>query len=130
MLSPWSIRQLEAELCHGAGLLLVAICGQTLAGYVAYRVLPPEAELLRLVVLPGYRRLGIATSLLDKGIQSLVGQGIAVCFLEVRGSNQSARALYGHCGFMAVGMRKSYYHHPEEDAVVMQLDMNELAEGI
>ncbi len=42
--------------------------------------------------------------------------------LEVRESNEAARALYGGLGFRHVGTRRSYYRQPPEDAVVLGLD--------
>ncbi len=42
-------------------------------------------------------------------------------FLEVRDSNQSARALYDSVGFNEIGVRRGYYPAASgrEDAVVM-----------
>ena len=41
-------------------------------------------------------------------------------FLEVRTSNQAAQALYKKFGFESLGIRKNYYHEPQEDAVIMR----------
>ena len=64
-------------------------------------------------VAPDFRRTGVATCL----IRSLTD---AEVFLEVRVSNESARALYHRLGFTEVGMRRGYYDDPVEDAVVMK----------
>jgi ribosomal-protein-alanine N-acetyltransferase len=41
----------------------------------------------------------------------------------VRVSNAAARALYESLGFREVAVRRGYYRDPEEDAVVMTLDL-------
>jgi ribosomal-protein-alanine N-acetyltransferase len=46
-------------------------------------------------------------------------EGMAAATLEVRVSNQPARALYREFGFHEVGVRKRYYSDNKEDAVIM-----------
>jgi len=43
--------------------------------------------------------------------------GAKMVFLEVRESNQAARALYEKWAFVQSGRRKGYYRRPEEDAI-------------
>ena len=45
--------------------------------------------------------------------------GMAVLYLEVRESNTPARALYKSLGFEENGIRKNFYEHPVEHAVLM-----------
>jgi ribosomal-protein-alanine N-acetyltransferase len=45
--------------------------------------------------------------------------------LEVRASNEGARALYRGAGFTEDGLRRRYYSDPEEDAVLMSLNLAE-----
>ena len=40
--------------------------------------------------------------------------------LEVRESNDSARALYAKLGFLQAGLRKNYYRNPKEDALILR----------
>jgi ribosomal protein S18 acetylase RimI-like enzyme len=47
-------------------------------------------------------------------------RGAHCAFLEVRASNVGAQALYRRHGFGLAGVRKSYYDHPIEDAVIMR----------
>ena len=75
-----------------------------------------EREILNLAVEPRFRRLGVASYLLQKEIESG-----AVYFLEVRESNASARALYEKFGFVDIGCREEYYGNPTETAIVMCL---------
>ena len=39
--------------------------------------------------------------------------------LEVRRSNVPAQRLYQRLGFAVAGVRRNYYTHPEEDALVL-----------
>ena len=48
--------------------------------------------------------------------------GARVVTLEVRLSNQPARALYGRFGFRPVGIRPRYYSDNGEDALIMTTD--------
>jgi ribosomal protein S18 acetylase RimI-like enzyme len=75
-----------------------------------------EREILNLAVESRFRRLGVATYLLQNEIQSG-----AVYFLEVRESNAAARALYEKFGFVEFGRREEYYGNPTETAIVMRL---------
>ena len=49
------------------------------------------------------------------------GRGAAAVFLEVRESNQAARALYEKWAFLESGRRPRYYKDPEEDAILIAL---------
>lgn len=75
-----------------------------------------EREILNLAVQPRFRRLGVATYLLQNEIESG-----AAYFLEVRESNAAARALYDKFGFVEIGRREEYYGNPTETAIVMRL---------
>ena len=44
-------------------------------------------------------------------------------YLEVRRSNRPAQRLYERLGFTVAAVRRSYYSHPEEDALVLSLAM-------
>jgi ribosomal-protein-alanine N-acetyltransferase len=87
---------------------------------VAHRV-DAEWELENLVVAGTARRQGVGTRLLRAlGAHARTRQDNGI-FLEVRESNQSARALYRKVGFEETGLRKSYYVNPPEDAILCRL---------
>jgi len=94
-----------------------------LAFLVAHKI-DTEWELENVVVAESARRRGIATLLLrELIIQVRAARGSSI-FLEVRDSNQSARALYRKMGFEEVGLRKNYYASPREDAIVCRLRLD------
>lgn len=96
---------------------LVAQVGGRLAGFVLFReTAPSEREILNLAVDPAWRRRGVASRLIEEFLS--LGEGDV--FLEVRESNQAARAFYACWGFAQVGVRQGYYHRPVEDAAVMK----------
>ncbi len=123
MAAPWSAGQLESEFTHQAGLMLLAEEGGLVAGYISFRAGTFEVELMRLVVLPPWRRQGIAGRLLRTGLDRFAGQGLEFCLLEVRAANSSARSLYAEIGFAVIGTRLKYYRQPQDDAVLMQYTM-------
>lgn len=128
---PWPRTLLLAEILHADALVLVASVdrgGEELrAGYLAARRGPGEAEILRLAVVPGHRREGIATLLVRCALDSLARSGTA-CFLEVREDNAAARALYGRLGFRTVGRRRAYYADGS-DALVLRASLRSDSRG-
>jgi ribosomal-protein-alanine N-acetyltransferase len=81
-----------------------------------------EAELLNLLIEPQQQGQGLGKTLLQYLMQQLRQQGIARLLLEVRASNQRARALYQHTGFRETGLRKHYYRSDDgrEHAILME----------
>ena len=97
--------------------LRVAICENRVAGFMVARATADrEWELLNLAVAPEFRHRGVATTL----VKSLLDEGRADLFLEVRESNHAAHKFYESMGFHDVGRRPSYYESPAEAAIVMK----------
>lgn len=90
---------------------------ELLAFLVAKRV-HAEWELENIAVMELVRRQGAATLLLRELIAHARRAGGESIGLEVRQSNTGARAFYEKFGFREAGIRKAYYDHPPEDAVV------------
>jgi ribosomal protein S18 acetylase RimI-like enzyme len=102
---------------YSAFEVLLALTGNAPAGFCAWRqVSPEEAELLNLGVAPEYRRLGIATALLDALSRAAAGD----IFLEVAEPNTPAIALYTRAGWVSTGVRRGYYQQGTINAVVMK----------
>jgi ribosomal-protein-alanine N-acetyltransferase len=57
-----------------------------------------------------------------EAIRMGLAQATTKAILEVRASNQAARALYQQMGFAQVSIRPRYYTNPVEDAVLMEMD--------
>lgn len=116
----FSDTQLRQMLSARYGLAIGLWEEQTLVGAALLEVLVPESELHSLAVLPGKRRQGLGAVLLKSALSVARRRGATEMFLEVRRSNQAAIALYGRAGFVSLSVRRGYYSHPREDALVMQ----------
>jgi tRNA threonylcarbamoyl adenosine modification protein YeaZ/ribosomal-protein-alanine acetyltransferase len=90
-----------------------------LVGYALAVIRPPVADLENIAVLPGDRRNGVARALVEDAIEACRARGASQVSLEVRVSNEAAQALYRNMGFGLAGLRRGYYRHPDEDALVM-----------
>jgi ribosomal-protein-alanine N-acetyltransferase len=90
-------------------------------GFLIAHPVHPEWELENLVVAPAFRRRGLATRLLTALLLHARETNSQSVFLEVRESNQEARALYIRAGFEESGRRRLYYTNPQEDAVLYRL---------
>lgn len=119
---PWSLKSFKSELLNPQSILKVAELNGEIAGYVVLRKILDEAEILSIAVKPEMRRKGIATELLKNALEE-IKDSVKACFLEVRVSNKQAISFYEKIGFRKAGMRKKYYLLPEEDAILMRLDL-------
>jgi ribosomal-protein-alanine N-acetyltransferase len=94
-----------------------------IVGFIVAHRVDAEWELENIVVAETARRQGVGSRLINEFVahaRSLQSSGI---FLEVRQSNQRARALYRKEGFEDTGLRKSYYSDPPEDAILCRLSL-------
>ena len=113
---PWSRGSFRRLLSQ---LALVADDGDEIAGYIFAHWAGKECEILNLAVHPEQRRRGIARRLVEEAVARLVARGVSLVFLEVRESNEGARAFYDGLGFREVGHCPGYYRQPREDALVL-----------
>ncbi len=121
---PWTAAQLANTLAQDATIGMVIEDGAGhLAGYLFGSVVLDQAEILTLAVYPTQRRQGLGRRLLDAVLDTMVRRGIRAIWLEVRASNEGARALYAQAGFIASGVRRGYYRRPVEDALVLRRDL-------
>ena len=120
---PWSSRFFLQELqVQCARSILAEIDGKIL-GYVLFWRLPGEIDIHNIAVHTGYRRHGIARSLLQQVIAEARGRSLTRVTLEVRRSNIAAQQLYESLGFVTVGLRRGYYSDDGEDALAMALEL-------
>lgn len=117
---PWSSDSFFSAIHDKNNIYLVAEEEGKIVGYCGFWCSFENADLCNIAVLPSARRKGIAWRLLDEGAQFCAEKGVEEIFLEVRESNQAAIALYQKKGFSSINIRKKYYHHPTEDAIVMK----------
>ena len=112
--SPWNLEQIEADLKQANTEYFYLYEAQALIGFLALQDLAGELEITQLAVKKAYQGQGLANQLME-----FLSDRPERIFLEVRASNQVARALYEKHGFLPVGQRKNYYQNPVEDAILM-----------
>jgi len=121
---PWTGEALAGSLQPGPMYALTAVdeTGRVV-GYAMGLVIAPEAEVLNLAVSADRRGEGTGRALLQALLALARTMGATEAFLEVRRSNDAAIALYRAVGFESMGVRRSYYERPKEDALTMRLEL-------
>ena len=102
------------------------MAGGEMLGYFVVMMGVQEAHLLNITVAPAHQRQGWARLMLDAIALWARGRDARTLWLEVRVSNERARAVYVAGGFHSVGVRRDYYPAGpgrHEDAVVMCLTL-------
>ena len=117
---PWSETSVASELKNPLSCWLVAEEDGEIAGYVGSQTVMDESDMMNVAVHPDYRRKGIAEKLVMELVEALKKRDSRCLTLEVRASNEPARALYEKLGFVQVGLRKNYYRNPREDALILR----------
>ncbi len=95
----------------------------TACAYAIIRVAAGEAELLRFAVSKEYRGMGLGNRLAELLVKEEKKAGSESIFLEVRESNDPAIRSYKHAGFFTAGKRRGFYHNPDEDALLMKIEL-------
>jgi [ribosomal protein S18]-alanine N-acetyltransferase len=119
--NPWTREMYLAELKNeGVSFFYLARDkGRRVVGFCSFWRVLDELHLNNLAVVPEFRRMGIATALLERMMAEAARFGIRRTMLEVRQSNVAARQLYEKFGFVVAGTRNNYYTNPAEDALVL-----------
>lgn len=86
-------------------------------GFIVWRTVADEAEVITIGVHPDARGDGIATAMLGLMEHETKKAGAKTIFLEVSAENAPAIALYKKCGFIQNGRRPKYYDGV--DAILM-----------
>jgi ribosomal-protein-alanine N-acetyltransferase len=120
--TPWSRRAFESEIRapHANPLVLGQSDPAFVIGYVCSWRTMDECHILNVAVHPSFRRMGIASQMIDHLLEICGQEGIRHYFLEVRVSNEGAISLYKNYGFKVCGVRRKYYADTGEDALIMQ----------
>ena len=87
-------------------------------GYLCFRNVEDESELLKLAVRPEHRRKGFGRVLMDFYVAFCREGNVHKLYLEVQSRNQEALCLYEAFSYRRVGIRPHYYPH-RQDALLM-----------
>jgi ribosomal-protein-alanine N-acetyltransferase len=118
--TPWSRSAFEEELAQNRlARYLVALDGDKIVGYAGTWLVITEAHVTNVAVHNDRRREGIGRFLMEALMKLAREEGMGSMTLEVRVSNEAARALYQQLGFVSAGIRKNYYSETKEDALIL-----------
>jgi len=94
-------------------------------GYIILWHIRDEVQINNIAIHPDFRRKGIGEAVMRKVLDQMAREKAKFVFLEVRPSNIAAFSLYRKLGFKVLGIRKDYYTHPREDALLLGLHLNQ-----
>ncbi len=114
---PWAADDFSALKKSGCDI----IASQN--GFIVYRVIIDEAEIITIGVHPDARRSGIAAAMLGIMENDLKKRGVKNIFLEVAENNTPAIGLYQQNGFVKCGKRPKYYDGI--DAILMTKNISQ-----
>ena len=122
--TPWSRSMFAGEIAKPSSICLGAFDAESarLIGYLIVSRYVDAWHVMNVAVAPDYRRLGIASRLLNDLFELTVHDGQRGYTLEVRVSNEAAIRLYERMGFLGRGVRRGYYTDNREDALIMWRD--------
>lgn len=113
--SPWTEGSLKESLENENSRFYLALIDGETAGYIGVQIFSGEGYVTNVATMPEFRRKGIAKALIKRALEN----EMEFLTLEVRESNLPAINLYKSFGFEVAGIRKKYYSHPEENAILM-----------
>lgn len=121
---PWSEGAVSNFLSYDFNGAFICIADGAFAGYVTYTSLCGEVQIANVATVPVFRRNGIGSLLIQHLVCVAKETENEVITLEVRSENKPAIALYQKFGFVTVGVRKNFYKKPDDDALLMNLDLH------
>ncbi len=116
--SPWTEDMFIEEIQGKFSVYRVAVIDGKAVAYMGMWILADEGHITNVAVSEKYRRQGVASALIEDFVKLAEKKDLAFMTLEVRESNEAAKALYSSFGFIEVGRRKKYYDNTE-DAILM-----------
>lgn len=117
---PWSEQSLIDSVTREDTMFLVCEEEQNIVGYIGMYLSFDEGDITNVAVAPAYRKRGYGEAIVSKAIELAKEKQLEMILLEVRVSNAPAISLYKKMGFEEIGIRKNFYEHPVEDAMIMK----------
>ena len=120
---PWTAGMFLSELENPNAAYFAAVEDEVLLGYGGLLNIAGEGHVTNIAVQKQHMGKGLGRHILSHLEQTAKEQGCFMITLEVRQSNAAALGLYKSFGFLQCGIRKDYYQHPIEDAVIMSKEL-------
>lgn len=118
---PWKRKDFEDLIKDEGSEYFVLEADGYPIGAAGYTDAVGEGYINNVVIDEEYRGHGFGKQLMEAVLNAGRRKGISDFTLEVRVSNEPAIKLYESLGFENAGIRKRFYEHPVEDAMVMWL---------
>lgn len=118
---PWSEKSFQDSIEREDTIFLVCQEDEIITGYIGMYVSFDEASITNVAVPPAYRKKGYGEQLVCAAKKAAKEARVDSIFLEVRVSNEAAVSLYKKMNFENLGIRKNFYQHPVEDAIIMKV---------
>ena len=126
-LVPWTRQMFLGEILNSYGHCFVMESRETstrrVFGFVCFRHLGEESELLNLSVHPEHRSLGLGKKLMQFYIASCTEAKVTRSYLEVSSTNHPAIQLYQDFAYRPVGRRQRFYRG-QLDALLMVKELH------
>lgn len=116
---PWSLNAVCEFFERDYNFAVIALVGDSFAGYAGYSVIAGEYQIANVAVPEEFRGSGIALAMMKEVERRARRDGCERITLEVRESNTPAISLYKKLGYVNVGIRRSFYKNPVENALLM-----------
>ncbi|HYL70597.1 MAG TPA: GNAT family N-acetyltransferase [Candidatus Dormibacteraeota bacterium] len=109
----WDAGRITWHIRHAESVVLVARSTHAIAGFAIMRYADDSAHLNLLAVDPAHRRRGVARRLVEWLEETALTAGTFRIALELRASNEGARAFYGTLGYRELTQVPGYYQGRE-----------------
>jgi ribosomal-protein-alanine N-acetyltransferase len=120
--TPWSrqsfLQELQNPFSHCFTIKKEIDSHDQNIGFLCFRIVGQESEILNLVIHPQYRQMGLGRRMMRFYIDFCSQKEIKAFYLETGASNQAAIRLYLSFSYYPIGIRPKYYHG-KEDALLM-----------
>jgi ribosomal-protein-alanine N-acetyltransferase len=123
---PWTIENYRFELTENPYSHYVVLDEKGIKAYLGLWVNDGALQITTLGVDTAVQNRGYGKALVQYAIDYAESINASVITLEVRISNQIAIQLYESFGFKKAALRKQYYSHPDEDAILMMKQLYQM----
>ena len=120
----WTSNSICETSRQNQAFIVVAEEDGEVAGYCIIYYVLDEGEIARIAVDERWRRRGVGRGLLDYTCTCCKEKSVERLLLDVRESNENARAFYKNYGFAEDGIRKNFYDMPKEHAILMSMTID------
>ena len=117
----WSKQMFLAETANKFSRFKICLTDSLIIGFIIYRIVLEEAEILNIVVGDKFRGKSFGRQLLNYAINDIKENKAENIFLEVNERNIIAQNLYKGSGFVQYNIRQNYYDN--DNAVLMKLSL-------